>query len=78
MKRLKMSFVFILSRPCQAVHSLPGGMVPGSDSQSASDKIETEMSELTWPKSVNKLVIAIHSKHSESMAKKGSTKLSAA
>lgn len=58
MKWLKMSFVFILSHPCQAVHSLPGGMVPGSDSHSASDKIETEMSELTWPKSVNKLVIA--------------------
>lgn len=56
-----MSFVCILSRPCQAVHSLPGGMVLGGDSYSASDKIETEMSGLTWPKSVNKLVIATQS-----------------
>lgn len=50
----------------------------GSGSHSASDKIETEMSELTWPKSVNELVMAVHSKHSESVAKKGSRKLSAA
>lgn len=78
MKRLKMSFVFILSCPCQAVHSLPGGMVLGSGSHSASDKIETEMSELTWPKSVNELVMAVHSKHPESVTKKGSRKLSAA
>lgn len=78
MKWLKMSFAFILSRPCQAVHSLPGGMVLGSGSHSASDKIETEMSELTWPKSVNELVMAVHSKHSESVAKKGSIKLNPA
>lgn len=61
MKQLKMSFVSILSHPRQAVHSLPGGMLLGSDSHSATDKIAIEMSELTWPKSVNKLVIAIQS-----------------
>lgn len=63
MKQLKMSLEYILSHPCQAVHSLPGGMVPGSHSHSATDKIETGTSELTWSRSVNKLVIAIQSTH---------------
>jgi hypothetical protein len=57
----KMSFVFILSHPCQTVHSLPGGMLLGATSHSATDKTATEMSEPTRPKSVNKLVIAIQS-----------------
>lgn len=56
-----MSFVFILSCPCHPVHSFPGGVVLDSDSHSETDKIATEMSELTLPKSVNKLITAIQS-----------------
>lgn len=41
----------------------------GSDSHSASDKIETEMNEQTWPESVNKLVIAIQSSQTSTARK---------
>lgn len=64
-----MSFMYILPRPCQAVLSLPGGMVLGGDSHAASDKIETKMSERTWPESVNKLVIATQSSQTSTARK---------
>lgn len=50
-----MSSVYILSRPCQAVPSLPQGMMLGSDAHSASEKTETETSELTWPSKLTSL-----------------------
>lgn len=42
-----------------SVHSFPGGMELGSDSHSAREKMEAEMSAVSWPKSFNWFVITV-------------------